>query len=250
MPWSETRSPFFAARHDERDAQDAVSVLELLEGTRERLSDAFPVLPDEVAVVLHGSPLQLALAQPYLPILRALTAPAGRRYLAGWFSAGEVHVLAPRLLAGRASNVHGSREMIMLSPAALYAQLVVAANNPGLPPPFRAGSFARYVRWAWLAAGAAQYFSGQTVYARPAIARRLREGRAPAFPPSVADATLLGGSLFDMVVEEQGEGAAVELATTLPRGGAREALQRAFRGRSLVDTEGLWRAHLARMAEP
>lgn len=250
MPWTETRSPSFSARHEERDARDAVSVLELLEGTRERLAAAFPRLPGEVAVVLHTSARQLSLAQPYLPLIRALTAPAGRRYLAGWFAAGEVHVLAPRLLARRASKVPGSREMVMLAPAALYAHLVVAASNHALPPPFGIGSFARYVRWAWLAAGAAQYFSGQTVYARPAIARRLREGRPPAFPPRVGDATLLGGSLFDLLAEEEGEPAAVGLATAPPAGGASQALRSAFRGRALVDTEGLWRAHLARMAEP
>jgi hypothetical protein len=250
VPWTETRSPSFTARHEERDARDAVSVLELLEGTRERLADAFRLVPEDVAVILHTSQLQLALAQPYLPILRALTAPAGRRYLAGWFSRGEVHVLAPRLLARRASNVAGSREMVMLSPASLYAQLVVAANNERLPPPFRVAGFLRYVRWAWLAAGAAQYFSGQTVYARPAIARRLREGRPPAFPPGVADATLLGGSLFDLLAEESGEAAAVGLASSLPAGGAQAALRQAFPGRNLVNTEGEWRAHLARLAEP
>ena len=250
MPWTETRSPSFTARHEERDARDAVSVLELLEGTRERLLGVFETVPDEIAVVLHTAPMQLALAQPYLLIVRALTAPAGRRYLGGWFSIGEVHVLAPRLLARRASKVSGSREMVMLVPAALYTQLVVAANNERLPPPFRVAGFQRYVRWAWLAAGAAQYFSGQTVYARGAIARRLREGRQPSFPPSVADATLLGGSVFDLLAEERGEQAAVELASSLPSGGAREALRRAFDGRQLVNIEGEWRSHLARMAEP
>jgi hypothetical protein len=250
VPWVETASPSFVARHEERDNDDAVAVLEMLEGARERLSAAFPIVPEEVAVVLHGSGSQLAMAQPYLPMLRALTAPAGRRYLAGWFALHELHVLAPRLLARRASNVPGSREMMMLTPAALYAQLVVGANNPLLPPPFRLASFVRYVRWAWLAAGAAQYFSGQTAYARPAIARRLREGPAPAFPPGVRDAALLGGSVFDLLVHEEGEQAAVTLASRLPAGGGREALLRAFHARPLVDSEGIWRAHLARMAEP
>lgn len=250
MPWVETSSPSFTARHEYSDGDDAQSVLELLEGTRERLGRVFVTLPDQVAVVLHGSPLQLAVAQPYLPLLRALTAPAGRRYLAGWFSRGEVHVLTPRLLTARASNVSGSREMIMLTPAALYAQLVVGINNPGLPPPFRPTSFVRYVQWAWLASGAAQYFSGQTVYARPAIARRLHEGPAPEFPPGVRDAALLGGTVFDLLAREEGEQAAVDLATSLPRSGSRAALVKAFSGRALVHTEGTWRAHLARMAEP
>jgi hypothetical protein len=248
VPWVETASPWFVARHESRDADDALAVLELLEGTRERLASTFERVPGEVAVVLHGSSVALALAQPGLPFLRALTAPAGRRYLVGWFARDEVHVLAPRLLAGRASSVPGSREMIMLAPAALYAQLVVAANNPALPPPFRPASFVRYLRWAWLAAGAAQYFSGQTSYARPAIARRLRESPQPHFPPSLRDAQLLGGTVYDLVAREGGEAAAARLASTLPAGGARQALLEAFGGRALVHTEATWRAHLVRLA--
>jgi hypothetical protein len=140
--------------------------------------------------------------------------------------------------------------MIMLTPAALYAQLVVAANNHALPPPFRPASFARYVRWAWLAAGAAQYFSGQTAYVRPAVARRLHEGRAPSFPPGVRDAQLLGGTIFDLVEREHGIVAAVSLACAPLRKGARQALLEAFDGRAIVHSEGAWRAHLARLAAP
>ena len=64
------------------------------------------------------------------------------------------------------------------------------------------------------------------------------------------DAALLGGSVLDLLAREEGEAAAVQLCLSLPRGDAREALLKAFRGRPLVDTEGLWRAHLARLAEP
>lgn len=250
MSWVETTSPNFGARHDAADSDDAAAVLELLEGSRERLGAVFSRLPDEVAVILHPSPGQLALAQPYLPLFWLLTAPAGRRYLVGWCSRAELHMLAPRRLERHASSVPGSREMVMLGPAALYAQLVVATNNRGLPPPFRPTSFGRYLRWAWLLAGAAQYFSGQTSYARPAIARRLREGGRPSFPPGVRDAALLGGSIFDLLAGERGIGAAVALACTPPHGTARRALISAFGGRALVHSEGAWRAHLARMAEP
>ncbi len=225
-----------------------VAVLELLEGTRRRLGDAFPSLPGRVAVVLHVSGAQLALAQPYLPLVRRLTAKAGRRYLTGWPAGGEIHVLSPRLLARRASRISGSREMVQLSPAALYAGLVVAHNNDGLPPPFGPGGFVRWLRWAWLAAGASQYFSGQTTYARAEISRRLREGPSPDFPPSPADATLLGGSVYSLVAERAGEPSAVTLACSLPPGGARQALGRAFDGRPLSEVEDMWRSHLARMA--
>jgi hypothetical protein len=249
VPWVETSSPNFTARHEHGDLEDAVAVLELIEGTRERVGAIFTRLPEEVAVVLHTSQLELCLAQPYLPFVRLATAPAGRRYLAGWCSPREVHVLSPRLLERRASAVPGSREMAMLGPATLYTQLVLAANNRTLPPPFRLTGVRRYARWAWLAAGAAQYFSGQTAFARPAIARRLREGREPSFPPDVRDAALLGGSVFDLLAREHGVGAAVRLAYTPLAGQPRQALIGAFAGRAVVHTEGAWRAHLARLAE-
>ena len=66
----------------------------------------------------------------WLPLQRRLTAPAGRRYLVGWAAERELHVLAPRLLAQRASNVEGSLELLMLAPAALLARRYVAANHP------------------------------------------------------------------------------------------------------------------------
>lgn len=247
--WVETSSPHFAARHDLADEADVVGVLELLESTRERLAEAFPTVPGEVVdVVLHGSRAQLWTAQPELPLVSRLVAPAARRYLVGWPGGATLHLLAPRHLRARASNVPGSMEMALLAPAALYAQLVVGASNPGLPPPFRAGSLVRMVRWAWLWAGAGQYFSGQTAFARPAIARRLREGPPPAFPPGPRDALLLGGSVLDLLAVEEGGAAVVALACRQPAGGTRPALVDAFRGRELRHTEGAWRAHLARLA--
>jgi hypothetical protein len=248
MSWIETTSPNFSARHEEEDADDVVGVLELLEGTRERLAEAFPELPGHVAVVVHGGNFQLALAQPYLPVIRQLTAPAARRYLVGWFQHDEIHVLAPRILRQRASNVRGSEEMNLLAPAALYTQLAIGASSPSLPPPFRVRSFARYVRWAWLAAGAAQYFAGQTAFARPAIARRLREGGKPSFPPGIRDAQLLGGTVIDLLARESGELTAARLAVELHPDGPGQALIDAFDGRPLKHTEATWRAHLARIA--
>ena len=247
--WVETSSPNFAARFDEADGADVRGVLSLLERTREQLGDVFGQLPGEVSVVLHASAIELDVAQPYLPVLRRATTPTARRLLAGWAGRGTLHVLAPRLLAERATNVEGSREMLALTPAALYVQLVVAACNPDLPPPWHPRSTARAMRWAWLLFGAMQWFSGQTALARPAIARRLREDGRPEFPPGLKDAALLGGSVIDLVAREQGTQAAVQLVCgRLPAGGAREALLAAFDGRALVHTEGTWRAHLSRMA--
>ena len=239
MAWSETLSPTFAARHEERDAEDVVEVLELLEGTRERFAAVLPPVEGEITVVVHGSPLA-----------RRLTAPAARRYMVGWPSRRELHVLAPRVLRARASDVPGSREMALLAPAALLAQLVVGAANPRLPPPFGPRWLARAPRWAWLSAGAGQWFSGQTPHARPAIARRLREGGRPSFPPGLRDAALLGGSVVDLLAREEGERAVVALVSgPLPsRPGA--ALRDAFPGRALHRTEDAWRSHLDRLAEP
>jgi hypothetical protein len=249
VSWVETTAPSFTARHAEEDSGDVVALLELLEGTRERLAGRLPVPEERIAVIVHSSAAQLALAQPAVPVLRRLTAPASRRYVAGWFGTRELHVLAPRLLRERASAVPGSRELLELAPAGLYAQLAAGRANPALPPPFRPRSARALLRWAWLAAGTGQWFSGQTAHARPAIARRLREGAEPRFPPGIRDAQLLGGSVLDLLAREEGEQAVVRLALEPPDTPQR-TLERAFRGRSLVHTSGAWRAHLARMAGP
>lgn len=248
VAWVESEHDGFSARHEQRDADDVAGVLEQLVSTRARLATAFPAVPDEVTVIVHGSQAQLDLAQPFLPVVRRLTTPAARRYVAGWAGPANLHVLAPRVLEDRASGVPESRELLMLTPSALYVQLVVARCNPGLPPPWRPRSLLRAGRWAWLVAGAAQWFSGQTAHARPAIARMLREGARPSFPPGLRDAIPLGGTVIDLLAREEGEAAAVRLACAPEGRTAREALEAAFHGRSLAHTEGTWRAHLARMA--
>ena len=247
--WVETSSEHFTARYDERDRRDVRGVLELLEQSRERLRPMFPVLPGEISVVLHTSGLELDLAQPLLPVVRRITTPAARRYLAGWAGRAALHVLAPRVLRERAANVEGSKEMLLLTPAALYVQLVIAECNDQLPPPWNPRSTRRAARWAWLLAGCAQWFSGQTSLARPAISRRLRDDARPEFPPGLRDAALLGGSVVDLIAREQGVEAVVDLAcSSLPPGGPRQAMLEVFDGRAIVHTEGTWRAHLSRLA--
>jgi hypothetical protein len=125
---------------------------------------------------------------------------------------------------------------------------VVGANNPELPPPFTTASFSRLLRWAWLAQGAAQFFSGQVPHLRAAIGRRLREGGTPAFPPSRRDAALLGGTVFDLLAREEGVEACVRMASRLYPGGHATALEKAFHGRSAKHTDATWRTHLARLA--
>ncbi len=53
--------------------------------------------------------------------------------------------------------------------------------------------------------------------------------------------------MLDLLAREEGEQAAARLAIE-PPGDVRRTLERAFRGRSFVHTQGAWRAHLARMA--
>ena len=248
MTYVETASETFTARHDARDTDDAEQVLAQLEGTRARLERRFKMPVGRLDVVLHPAAWQLSVAQPWLPVQRRLTAPAGRRYLVGWAVTNELHVLAPRLLAGRASNVEGSLELLMLAPSALLARRVMAENNPALPPPFGPRTFQRYLRWAWLVEGAAQYFSGQVRHARPAVARRLREGGPPSFPPGRRDAALLGGTVFDLLAREEGPGACAQLACSALAAGPTRALERAFHGRALRHTESAWRHHLDRIA--
>ena len=244
MAWLETASETFVARHDERDAPDAARVLAQLEYARGRLERLLDVELGELAVVLHGSPAQLDAAQPWLPMQRRLTAPAARRYVVGWAAEAELHVLCPRLLAQRASNVEGSLEMLMLSPSGLFARRALAARHPGFPPPLGPLRLLRWTRSAWFVEGAAQWLSGQTRHVRPAVARRLHEGRPPAFPPGSADALLLGGTVFDLIAREEGDRAAVGIARAGPDG----ALERAFGSRGLRHTEAAWRSHLMRLA--
>jgi hypothetical protein len=156
-------------------------------------------------------------------------------------------VLVSSALRERASNVPGSAEMLALTAASLYARRVVIENNGDLPRRWPLTRVAQ-TRWAWLVEGSARWFAGQTDHARAAIARRLREGGRPSFPPSVRDATLLGGTVIDLLAREEGELAAADFASHLHPKGARAALSAAFGGRPFVHTEGAWRSHLARLA--
>ena len=234
----------FSARHETRHADVAAELLQRLEEFRAELDGLFARTPWDVAVVIHPSALELALAHPWLPLARLFAAPASRRYFAGWFASGEIHVLAPDALAARASRVPGSREALARSPQHEYAHLALAENNPSLPPPFNPRTFRKYLELAWVCEGAATWLAGQTRFLRPAIARRMREGKPPSFPPSAADAQLLGGTVFSMLARAAGREACVELAQVQEREQARAAIELAF-ARPIEEVEEDWREYLA-----
>jgi hypothetical protein len=244
VAWTETASLSFVARHEADDADAVATLLDDLESLRATLEGSFERIPGEIAVVVHPRPLMLSLAAPWLPLARLFSAPAGRRYFAGWFASGEIHVLAPAALERRASAVPGSREALLRSPRHEYAHLVLGANNPALPPPFSPASFRRYLEMAWLCEGGATHLAGQVGHMRPAILRRLREGGVPSFPPPARDAWVLGGTVFDLLERERGRSACLDLLECDSPEAARQAIADAF-GRPTAAVERSWRDYLA-----
>ena len=88
--------------------------------SRARASALAALLPDARASVdRRRAPRReaaLDVAQPLVPVVRRLTAPAARRYVAGWFGRAR-STCSPRACSrARASNVPGSREMLLLAP--------------------------------------------------------------------------------------------------------------------------------------
>ena len=81
---------------------------------------------------MHPTPGWLAAAHPFLPAARLAAAPAGRRYLAGWAMASELHVLNDHYLDRRAAG-EDSTAALRGTAERLYVQVVVGANNDRLP---------------------------------------------------------------------------------------------------------------------
>ncbi len=240
----------FVARYEEGDEECAERALDELEDLRLKLEDRFEHAPGGITVILHPSSSWLSAAHPLLPAARLAAAPAGRRYLAGWTTATELHTLNDAALEKRAAGPD-SRRALRGTARRLYAQLVLAANNDRMPPPWGPRRFARYLRWAWLVEGGAQYFSGQTMSFRAAALRRLSEGAEPSFPPSARDAIILGGSVLDLLDHEVGPHACELIVSRLPKAGPEAALETAF-GARLREIEPAWRDHVDAMvsAEP
>jgi hypothetical protein len=246
VPWNETESLGFTARFEEGDEECAERTLDQLEDLRLRLEDRFEQAPGGVTVILHPSSGWLSAAHPFLPAARLAAAPAGRRYLAGWATRTELHTLNDAALERRAGGPDSLRALLGTSER-LYAQLVLAANNPRIPPPWGPRPFARYLRWAWLIEGGAQYYAGQYSSFRPAVLRRLNEGASPSFPPSARDAIILGGSIFDLLDREIGRHACDLMVNRLPKSGPVTALETAF-GARIREIEPIWMDHVHELA--
>ena len=250
MAWEQSSSASFRARHGSADAADARRVLLSLEHVRVQLQQSFARVPDEITVVLHTHPAQLMLSNPVIAAGWLLSDATSRRYVAGWAGRRELHVLSPRALIARGGGrdrITGSREMLRLSAAALYARRVIGENNADLerrPPPLRPLTA---LRWAWLLEGGGRWLAGQTAHAHPAIARRLRNGSRPSFPPGSRDAPLLGGTVHELLRAREGDAAVTRLLTTLPAQGPQWAIERAF-GARFENIDAEWRSHLARIS--
>jgi hypothetical protein len=242
MTWIETDSLSFTARHDDADLACAHRVLDALEDLRLRLEDRFDHVPGNVTIILHDNPAWLSAAHPLLPAVRWSAAPAARRYLAGWPMDGEIHTLNDSWMERRSAG-EDSLRALRGTAERMYCEIVLAANNPALPPMWTPKRFLTYLRWAWLIEGAAQYFTGQTGLFRAAVITRLREGDRPAFPPSRRDALILGGTVFDLLERHAGPDACVRMASRLHRNGPRGNLELAFEAR-MRDIERAWRMHL------
>ena len=246
MAWIETESLSFTARHDDADTGCAQRLLDQLEERRLQLEERFKQVPGGITVIVHDNPAWLAAAHPLLPPVRWSAAPAGRRYLAGWPMKTELHVLNDEWLDRRAAG-EDSRRALHGTAERLYTQLVLAANNDRLPPLWTPRRFLTYLRWAWLIEGGAQYFAGQVPLFRAAVLTRLREGQRPSFPPSMRDAVLLGGTVFDLLHKTRGAEACESMALRLRRDGARGNIELAF-GARMREVERAWREQLDELA--
>lgn len=248
VPWTETDSLSFNARFEEGDEESAERTLDELEDLRLRLEDRFERAPGGITVIIHPASAWLAAAHPFLPAARVAAAPAGRRYFAGWVTRSELHTLNDAALERRAAGPESQRALRGTA-ARLYAQLVLAANNERIPPAWGPRAFARYLRWAWVIEGGAQYYSSQSAHFRTAVLRRLNEGPEPLFPPTARDAMVLGGSVFDLLHSEVGPHACDLLVSRLRKDGPVPALENAF-GVGIEVIEPAWREHVADLIRP
>ncbi len=248
MAWVQSESPSFQCRHSGDCTEDVARLLGSLEALRSGLQTAFPHPVDDLTLVMHDGPRFLAAVNPLLAVQWRRSDPASRPLLTGWVTEHEIHLLSPPALRARAAGNPALAAVLTHAAETLYTRRVIIAANHDLHRALAPARAVVSLRWAWLLEGASRWFSGESAAARPLVVARLRAGSAPRFPPSAREAPLLAGTLIDLLVREEGERAAVELAERLHPEGARGALVKAFAGRPTVHTEGAWRSHLSRLA--
>ncbi len=248
MAWVESHSASFQCRHSGDCTDDVARLLASLEELRVGLQAAFPRPVDGLTLVLHDGPRFLAAANPLLAAQWRRSDSASRPLLTGWVTEDEIHLLSPPALRARAAGNPALAAVLAHAAATLYTRRVIIAANHDLHRSLAPARALVSLRWAWLLEGASRWFSGESAAARALVTARLRAGAEPHFPPAPRDAPLLAGTVIDLLVREQGERAAVEMAGRLHPGGAQGALVKAFAGRPLVHTEGAWRAYLSRLA--
>ena len=249
MTWVESSSETFTARHDARDGADAERVLAQLEHARRTLERRFSARLGDLAVVLHGSTAQLDAAQPWLPVQRALTAPAGPalprrldrpRHAARPVPAGAGPAGVQRgglagdadaRAIGAARPPDGRRQPPRLPPALQPAAL------PALPEPAVADRGRRAVLLG--------------ADAPPAPGRGRPPPRRPAAElPARAPRRRAAGRHGLRPAGAGGGRGRVRPPGERPVAGRRGAGARSapFPGRAIRHTEAAWRSHLARLA--
>ena len=174
---AELRSLGTSPRDDERSAE---RTLDKLEDMRLRLEDRFERgAGRDQRRSLHPAPVWLSAAHPLLaarPLGRGAPpgAPLPRRL-------GDVdgapHPQRRRTSSAAPAGPDSLRALRGHRRPPLHARSCSPRTTNALPPPWGPRRFARYLRWAWLIEGAAQYFAGQVQLFRPAVVRRMREGK-------------------------------------------------------------------------
>ena len=223
-----------ASRRGTRSARSGRSTSSRTCGCGSRTGSS--TLPGGITVILHPSSAWLSAAHPFLPAARLASAPAGRRYLAGWATADR----APHAQRQRPGAPGGRRGLAARAArdraSASTRSWCSPPTTPRMPPPWGPRAFSRYLRWAWLIEGGAQYFSGQSASFRPAVLRRLNEGASRPSRPRRATRSSSAAASSTCSISEVGRHACELLVSRLPKGGpaagARDRLRRRGCGRS------------------
>ena len=187
MPWVETETLSFAARHESGQTDSVERLLDDLERFRDRARAALRARcrarsrwsSTRASLMLVAGrtrgcrPARMVSAPAGPPLLRRLVQPARdpragarrrwRRARRGWPARARRMLLSP---AARVRAPGGGRQQRRAA-AAVHAR-----------------TFRRYLRMAWVSEGSATYLAGQVPHMRAAVARRMREGGRPAFPPA------------------------------------------------------------------